>query len=74
MGQTLITGALAGIGAALAEVFVAHGHHLILVARRCEAGGEMRIVSRQSQSSGDSLSYQTTVIDERLPSLIGDFD
>jgi short-subunit dehydrogenase len=35
-GRTLITGSSTGIGAALAEVFAAHGHDLILVARNRE--------------------------------------
>src|SRR5262245_41160500 len=35
-GWTLITGASSGIGSALAEVFAAHHHDLILVARRQE--------------------------------------
>jgi short-subunit dehydrogenase len=33
---TVITGASAGIGGALARVFARHGHHLALVARRAE--------------------------------------
>jgi short-subunit dehydrogenase len=32
--RTLITGGSVGIGAALADVFAEHGHHLILVSRR----------------------------------------
>jgi len=33
---TVITGASGGIGAALARIFVQHGHHVVLVARRRE--------------------------------------
>jgi uncharacterized protein len=38
---TLITGASAGIGAALAHEFAAHGHELVLVARREHALGAL---------------------------------
>src|SRR5262249_58017990 len=38
---TLITGASAGIGTALAHEFAAHGHELVLVARREERLGKL---------------------------------
>ena len=39
---TLVTGASAGIGAALASVFAEHGHELVLAARRA---GELSAVA-----------------------------
>ena len=46
---TLITGASAGIGAALASVFAEHGHELVLTARRA---GELSIVADKIVQAG----------------------
>jgi uncharacterized protein len=52
---TLITGASAGIGAALAHVFASHGHELVLIARR-----EHRLVELSNAAA--RKGYQTPII------------
>jgi uncharacterized protein len=46
---TLITGASAGIGAALANVFAKHGHELVLLARR---GLQLNAIAESIESAG----------------------
>jgi short-subunit dehydrogenase len=53
---TLITGASSGIGAEIARVFAAHGHELVLVARR-EA--ELRLLADEI---GKTASYRPTIL------------
>src|SRR5215475_11220718 len=52
----VITGASAGIGAELARVFAAHGHELVLVARR-----EDRLTSIADEIASGGLSRPTVM-------------
>jgi short-subunit dehydrogenase len=54
---TLITGASAGIGAALARVVAAHGHRLVLVARRA---APMTKLARDIAAAGDPAAEVLT--------------
>jgi uncharacterized protein len=60
---TLITGASAGIGAALAEIFAHHGHELVLIARRAP---ELNDLADQIADAGAIRPY-TLAIDLRAP-------
>lgn len=51
---TLITGASAGIGAALAEEFAAHGHELVLVARRAS---QLKAVASAIEARGHARPH-----------------
>lgn len=59
-GRALITGGSVGIGAALAEVFAAHGHDLILVSRN---RGKLEQRGRQIQ---ETFGVQVTCLPEDL--------
>jgi short-subunit dehydrogenase len=60
---TVITGASAGIGKAFAEVFAAHGHATVLVARR---QGQLEAVARSISPAGGPAS-QVLAIDLAKP-------
>lgn len=83
-GVTLITGASSGIGAELARVFAAHGHSLVLVARRtdrlaalCEdiaaAGGARPLMigcDLQRPDAADQLAAQLAAADLEVDILV----
>lgn len=56
---TLITGASAGIGAALASVFAEHGHELVLTARRA---GELSAVADKIVQAGHAETARPHVL------------
>src|SRR5262245_8715560 len=56
---TLITGASAGIGAALASVFAEHGHELVLTARRA---GELSAVADKIVQAGHAATARPHVL------------
>jgi hypothetical protein len=55
---TLVTGASAGIGAALAEVFAEHGHDLMLVARRAP---ELKAVASAIEARGRARPHVLSI-------------
>ena len=59
-GRALITGGSVGIGAALAGVFAAHGHNLILVSRNREK------LERRAREIQQKFGVQVTCLPEDL--------